>query len=141
MASEIDRGSSMDRPVTRVPDRQPEDSTRSLSGVVADPAYDPVPDVARHNATAGAANAGQVDPGPDAVPVAERMLLVARHTRMVPIGSFEVPGAIRPIPQPEGWTDILTGTDGPRFWDRIVLSEQARVGRYHRPVTIAYAEI
>lgn len=77
-----------------------------------------------------------VDPAP-----AERLHIVARRTRMVPIGTFEMPRVIRPIAPPEGWTDILTGADGPRFWDRIVLSEQARVGRYHRPATVAFAEI
>jgi len=71
----------------------------------------------------------------------DRLRLVPRRTRMVPISTFEVPGTIRPIPQPDGWTDVLTGADGPRFWDRIVLSEQARASRYHRPVTVAYAEI
>jgi diguanylate cyclase (GGDEF)-like protein len=60
---------------------------------------------------------------------------------MVPISTSEVPAFIRPIPQPEGWTDVLTGADGPRFWDRIILSELARASRYHRPVTVAYAEI
>ena len=62
----------------------------------------------------------------------DRLRLVPRRTRMVPISTFEVPGVIRPIAQPDGWTDVLTGADGPRFWDRIVLSEQARVSRYHR---------
>jgi diguanylate cyclase (GGDEF)-like protein len=70
-----------------------------------------------------------------------RLRLVPRRTRMVPISTFEVPGVIRPIAQPDGWTDVLTGADGPRFWDRIVLSEQARVSRYNRPVTVAFAEI
>jgi len=159
MASEIDRGSSMHWPPTQVPDRQPEDATGQRSGVVADPAYDPVPDAAQHRRAADAANpdagagearhdaavdaaaAVEVDRGAAAVARTERVELVARHTRMVPIGSFDVSGAIRPIPQPDGWTDVLTGTDGPRFWDRIVLSEQARVGRYHRPVTVAFVEI
>jgi diguanylate cyclase (GGDEF)-like protein len=72
---------------------------------------------------------------------ADRIELIARRTRMVPIGTFEIPSVLRPIAPPDGWTDLLTGTDGPRFWDRIVLSEQARVGRYHRPVTVAFAEI
>jgi len=42
---------------------------------------------------------------------------------------------------PSGWTDALTGTDGPRLWDRIVSSEVARVTRYRRPVTVALIEI
>lgn len=42
---------------------------------------------------------------------------------------------------PSGWSDPLTGTDGPRFWDRIVSSEVARVNRYRRPATVALIEI
>lgn len=42
---------------------------------------------------------------------------------------------------PTGWTDALTGTDGPRLWDRTVSSEVARVSRYRRPVTVALLEI
>jgi diguanylate cyclase (GGDEF)-like protein len=72
---------------------------------------------------------------------AEPTQLIPRRTRMVPIGTFEIPAAIRPIAPPDGWADVLTGADGPRLWDRIVLSEQARVARYHRPVTVAFAEL
>ena len=42
---------------------------------------------------------------------------------------------------PSGWTDALTGTDGPRLWDRTVSSEVARVTRYRRPITVALIEI
>ena len=42
---------------------------------------------------------------------------------------------------PHGWSDPVTGVDGPRFWDRIVLSETARVRRYKRPATVVFAEI
>lgn len=45
------------------------------------------------------------------------------------------------LPKPEGWSDPLTGTDGPRFWDRIVASEEARRRRYGRPVTVAMVEL
>jgi diguanylate cyclase (GGDEF)-like protein len=45
------------------------------------------------------------------------------------------------IPPPDGWADVLTGTDGPRLWDRVVLSEGARCRRYHRPVTVAIVEV
>lgn len=45
-----------------------------------------------------------------------------------------------PVP-PSGWTDVLTGTDGPRLWDRVVASEQARIRRYHRPATVCLADI
>jgi len=43
--------------------------------------------------------------------------------------------------EPHGWTDQLTGTDGPRLWDRIISSETARVKRYHGPATIVLAEL
>ena len=45
------------------------------------------------------------------------------------------------IAPPDGWADILTGADGPRLWDRVVLSESARCRRYHRPVTVAMIEV
>src|SRR5712671_6269818 len=61
-------------------------------------------------------------PGPLAGPtMVEPTQLVPRRTRMVPIGTFEIPAAIRPIAAPDGWADVLTGADGPRLWDRIVL--------------------
>lgn len=44
-------------------------------------------------------------------------------------------------PPPSGWSDALTGTDGPRFWDRLISSEVARVGRYQRPATVVLLEI
>lgn len=47
----------------------------------------------------------------------------------------------RTITPPDGWADLLTGTDGPRFWDRVILSETARCRRYHRPVTVALVDI
>jgi diguanylate cyclase (GGDEF)-like protein len=139
MASEIDHVSSTHWPLTQAPDRQPDESTGPVSGVVTDPGSDPDADAAW--ADAATADASPSDASPSNAPMGERMHLVPRRTRMVPIATFEVPGVIRPIAQPDGWTDVLTGTDGPRFWDRIVLSEQARVGRYHRPVTVAFAEI
>jgi diguanylate cyclase (GGDEF)-like protein len=45
------------------------------------------------------------------------------------------------IAAPDGWTDIPTGTGGPRLWDRLIFSEGARVRRYHRPVTVALVEV
>ncbi|HET7028878.1 MAG TPA: diguanylate cyclase [Candidatus Limnocylindrales bacterium] len=45
------------------------------------------------------------------------------------------------IVAPDGWADILTGTDGPRLWDRVILSEDARCRRYQRPVTVALVEV
>ena len=41
----------------------------------------------------------------------------------------------------QGWTDELTGTDGPRLWERILSSETARVKRYHGPATIVLADL
>jgi diguanylate cyclase (GGDEF)-like protein len=46
-----------------------------------------------------------------------------------------------PVPVPTGWSDQLTGTDGPRYWDRMIISEGARVRRYKRPATIVLVEI
>jgi diguanylate cyclase (GGDEF)-like protein len=44
-------------------------------------------------------------------------------------------------PAPSGWSDALTGTDGPRYWDRLITSEVARVGRYERPATVVLIEV
>ena len=44
-------------------------------------------------------------------------------------------------PAPSGWSDPLTGTDGPRLWDRIITSEVARVARYKRPATVVLVEV
>jgi diguanylate cyclase (GGDEF)-like protein len=46
-----------------------------------------------------------------------------------------------PVPPPVGWSDLATGVDGPRYWDRILLSEQARVRRYKRPATVVLVEV
>ena len=46
-----------------------------------------------------------------------------------------------PVPPPTGWADPLTGTDGPHYWDRLIISETARVRRYKRPATIVLVEI
>jgi diguanylate cyclase (GGDEF)-like protein len=50
------------------------------------------------------------------------------------------PTGFRPA-SPSGWSDPLTGTDGPRLWDRVIASESARVRRYQRPATVALVEI
>ncbi len=48
------------------------------------------------------------------------------------------PGLLPSIPS--GWNDALTGTDGPRMWDRVISSEVARVSRYQRPATVVLIE-
>lgn len=45
------------------------------------------------------------------------------------------------LSDPSGWSDAQTGTDGPRYWDRLILSESARVQRYKRPATVVLIEI
>jgi diguanylate cyclase (GGDEF)-like protein len=45
------------------------------------------------------------------------------------------------LSDPSGWSDAQTGTDGPRYWDRLILSESARVQRYKRPATVVLVEI
>jgi diguanylate cyclase (GGDEF)-like protein len=42
---------------------------------------------------------------------------------------------------PSGWSDTITSTDGPHYWDRLMSSERDRVRRYHRPATIVFIEI
>lgn len=45
------------------------------------------------------------------------------------------------VPAPSGWSDPPTGTDGPRLWDRLIISESARVRRYKRPATVVLVEV
>jgi diguanylate cyclase (GGDEF)-like protein len=45
------------------------------------------------------------------------------------------------VPEPSGWSDPQTGTDGPRLWDRLIISESARVRRYKRPATVVLVEV
>jgi len=52
-----------------------------------------------------------------------------------------IPIVEAPVPPPSGWADSLTGTDGPHYWDRLIISETARVRRYKRPATIVLVEI
>jgi diguanylate cyclase (GGDEF)-like protein len=52
-----------------------------------------------------------------------------------------IPIITGPVASPTGWSDPKTGTDGPRYWDRLIISETARVGRYKRPVTVVLVEI
>jgi diguanylate cyclase (GGDEF)-like protein len=52
-----------------------------------------------------------------------------------------IPIVEAPVPPPLGWADALTGVDGPHYWDRLIISETARVRRYRRPVTVVLVEI
>lgn len=52
-----------------------------------------------------------------------------------------IPIHTAPVAPPSGWSDLQTGTDGPRLWDRLILSESARVRRYKRPATVVLVEI
>ena len=45
------------------------------------------------------------------------------------------------VPDPDGWTDALTGTEGPRFWERMISKEEARRRRYGRGATVALIEL
>jgi diguanylate cyclase (GGDEF)-like protein len=45
------------------------------------------------------------------------------------------------VSTPSGWSDPQTGTDGPRLWDRLIISESARVRRYKRPATVVLVEV
>jgi diguanylate cyclase (GGDEF)-like protein len=68
-------------------------------------------------------------PGPSDDPAAE------------PTGSTDLPQAPMVITAPSGWIDAQTGTDGPRYWDRLILSESARLKRYKRSMTVVLVEI
>ena len=45
------------------------------------------------------------------------------------------------VAAPSGWSDPETGTDGPRLWDRLIISESSRVRRYKRPATVVLVEV
>ncbi len=45
------------------------------------------------------------------------------------------------IPEPTGWTDAVTGLEGPEFWRKLVISEVARTTRYRRPMTIVLLDL
>ena len=162
-------GTAMVRPVAAPSDAVPAPNNEAFAAPVSDAAASPTPaivdltlepsagpsptqdpaaaktDAARATSDAPTAPSDAAVAAPDAPTEAPddaaQSLIVARRTRMVPIATFDVPALIRPITPPDGWTDVLTGADGPRLWDRIILSEEARVARYHRPVTVAFAEI
>jgi diguanylate cyclase (GGDEF)-like protein len=57
------------------------------------------------------------------------------------VQAVAVPSVSAPLAPPSGWSDPQTGTDGPRYWDRLILSESARVSRYKRPATVVLVEI
>jgi diguanylate cyclase (GGDEF)-like protein len=96
-------------------------------------AADSVDDVPAANESSDADDVGTTEIDASPMPAADLALLP------VPVGSAR-PGLLMP-PLPSGWSDPLTGVDGPRFWDRVVLNETARVRRYKRPVTVAFVEI
>jgi diguanylate cyclase (GGDEF)-like protein len=56
-------------------------------------------------------------------------------------GATDWPDAPKILTAPTGWSDPLTGTDGPRFWDRLIQSEGARLKRYKRSMTVVLVEI
>ena len=76
-----------------------------------------------------------VDPG-EAAPQAAAESVEATEAPAAPISIVDAP-----VPPPAGWNDPLTGTDGPHYWDRLIISESARVRRYKRPTTIVFVEI
>jgi diguanylate cyclase (GGDEF)-like protein len=45
------------------------------------------------------------------------------------------------LPEPAGWTDSLTGLEGPEFWRNMVISEVARATRYKRPMTVVILDV
>ena len=52
-----------------------------------------------------------------------------------------IPIVDAPVPPPSGWSDPLTGADGPHYWDRILVNEGARVRRYKRASTVVLVEV
>lgn len=46
-----------------------------------------------------------------------------------------------PLPEPDGWTDQLSGASGPKYWERVVANEEARRQRYGRTATVALVDL
>lgn len=46
-----------------------------------------------------------------------------------------------PLPDPDGWTDPLSGANGPKYWERVVVNEEARRQRYGRTATVALVDL
>jgi diguanylate cyclase (GGDEF)-like protein len=45
------------------------------------------------------------------------------------------------IPDPVGWSDDLTGLEGPDLWRHLVITELARSARYGRPHTVVLLDV
>jgi diguanylate cyclase (GGDEF)-like protein len=45
------------------------------------------------------------------------------------------------IPDPSSWDDAASGVEGPSFWQRVLVNEVARAGRYRRSLTVVVLEI
>lgn len=45
------------------------------------------------------------------------------------------------IPEPSGWTDPLSGFDGPTLWERTLAKETARIARYGTTATVVVADL
>jgi len=45
------------------------------------------------------------------------------------------------LPDPSGWTDALTGLEGPEYWRRLVIAEVSRATRYRRPMTAVILDV
>lgn len=48
---------------------------------------------------------------------------------------------VQGIPEPGGWSDPVTGLDGPDAWRRTLVVEVARSQRYRRPLTVVMLEV
>jgi diguanylate cyclase (GGDEF)-like protein len=51
------------------------------------------------------------------------------------------PGAPPFLSPASGWSDPLTGADGPELFDRVAANEQARIERYGRELTVVVVEV
>ena len=91
------------------------------------------------SADAGDPQAGMADGANTAGEVDAAAAAATSDAAEVAAARIEIVDA--PVPPPTGWNDPLTGTDGPHYWDRLIISESARVRRYKRPTTIVFVEV
>jgi diguanylate cyclase (GGDEF)-like protein len=77
----------------------------------------------------------------DGEPVPEDLMdAPTQRTESQAAGGQDHPAPTFPA-APAGWSDTITSTDGPHYWDRLMSSERDRVRRYRRPATVVFLEV
>jgi diguanylate cyclase (GGDEF)-like protein len=118
-------------------DERPDDATPDVEAISDDitPAMEPIQDGGDPEFDPAAAQADP-DRSPEDV-----MDPTTQPDETGAAGRVSDPAAPAWPAVPSGWSDTITSTDGPHYWDRLMSSERDRVRRYRRPATIVFIEI